>query len=162
MNWWTQVAVGGTIRAMPRATAPATVDDRLRAFVERSSEDVFLRSDFASYGGTSQVGRAIARLVAQGTLVRLGVGVLARAKPSTLSGKPIPVKPLDVLVPVVLAKLGVSAVPGRLARMYNEGRSTQVPPGLVFDVGGKQVRRRLGFGAQIAEFETTAKMRARR
>lgn len=77
---------------------------------------MFLCSEFDQFGSPAQVGRALRQLTDGGTLIRLGVGVYAKAKPSVLTGKPIPVRPLEVLAPQVLSKLGIEVLPSRLVQ----------------------------------------------
>ena len=121
--------------------------------VAKRADVVFLRTDFERFGSAAQVGRALDALLNKGALVRLGKGVYAKAKVSTLSGKPIPAKPLEVLAPVALKKLGVTVRPSRLAQEYNEGRSTQVPPGIAFNVGRSRIVRELSFNGKRVEYE---------
>ncbi len=85
--------------------------------------------------------------------MRIGHGVYAKAKPSVLSGKPIPVEPLEVLIPIALHKLGVEAQEPRRSRDYNAGRTTQVPTGLVVNVGSRRITRKLGFNGKFVEYE---------
>ena len=129
-----------------------TIADRIQRSVSNKKSDVFLRTDFESFGSAAQVGRALGALRARGALVRLGVGVYARAKPSVLSGKPIPVKPLEILGPVALARLGVLVQPSPLVLAYNSGQSTQVPAGVVVNVGKRRVERKLGFNGKFVEY----------
>lgn len=96
---------------------------------------------------------ALRALIEQGMLVRLGAGVYARAKPSVLTGRPIPVKPLEVLAPKILERLGVKVDAPRLLREYNAGRSTQVPVGITFAIGSRRIKRRLEFGGRRVEYE---------
>lgn len=86
-------------------------------------------------------------------LIRIGVGVYAKAKPSVLSGRPIPVEPLEVLAPIALRKLGVQVHPPRRSSDYNAGRTSQVPTGLVINVGGRRITRKLGFNGKFVEYE---------
>lgn len=127
--------------------------DRIKRSIANRQADVFLRSDFETFGSQAQVGRALAALQRQGALVKLGVGVYAKAKPSVLSGKPIPVRPLEVLAPEVLKKFGVSVGESRQTREYNSGGSTQVPTGVVFSVGKRRIQRKLGFNGKLVEYE---------
>lgn len=129
------------------------ITDRIRRSVSNRNTDVFLRADFEAFGSKSQVSRALAELQAKGMLVKLGVGVYAKAKPSVLSGKPIPVKPLEVLVPEALKKLGVHVGESRQTREYNAGTSTQVPTGVVFSIGKQRVQRKLGFNGKLVRYE---------
>ena len=124
---------------------------RVREFVSGSNADVFLRRDFHPFGGRSQVNVALKILIGQGLLVRLSSGVYARAKPSVLSGRPIPVKPLEVLAPKILERFGVEVHAPRLVREYNAG-STQVPVGVTLAIGSRRITRRIQFGGQRVEY----------
>jgi hypothetical protein len=132
-----------------------TKAEAIRRYIVASPVDVFLRTDFASFGSERQVSRALNTLLNVGLLVRLGVGVYARAKLSALSGKPIPVRPLTVLAPEVLEKLGLLVFPSQAVQDYNEGRSTQIPRANVINIGTRRVCRRLSFGKQIIRYERT-------
>ena len=129
------------------------IADRIKRSVSNRSADVFLFSDFNSFGSASQVGRALAGLTADGTLVKLGKGVYARAKASVLSGRPIPVKPLEVLAPQVLHKYGVKLREARLTSAYNSGRSAQVPTGVVLNTGKRRITRKIGFNGKLVQYE---------
>jgi hypothetical protein len=129
--------------------------NRLRRSVANRDADVFLRAEFDSFGSPAQVSRALTELQDKGVLVKLGVGVYAKAKPSVLSGKPIPAKPLEVLAPEILKKLGVQAGLSRQAREYNAGTSTQVPSGIVINTGKRRIQRKLGFNGKLVQYERT-------
>ena len=79
----------------------------------------------------------------------------AKAKPSVLSGKPIPAKPLEVLAPFALSKLGIDVAPRRLAQAYNDRLSTQVPSGIVLNTGKRRIVRQLSFNGQRVLYERT-------
>ena len=81
------------------------------------------------------------------------MGVFAKAKPSVLTGKPIPIRPLEVLAPLVLQKLGVKSPAGRAAREYNAGDTLQLPAGIVLDTGSRRINRKLGFGGRYVTYE---------
>jgi hypothetical protein len=127
--------------------------DRIKRSVANRNADVFVRADFMPFGSQAQVGRALTELQNKGALVKLGVGVYAKAKPSVLSGKPIPIKPLEVLAPEALKRLGVQVGESRQTREYNSGSSTQVPVGVVFSVGKRRIQRKLGFNGKLVEYE---------
>ncbi|KGX39584.1 DUF6088 family protein [Burkholderia pseudomallei] len=143
---------------MPNAL---TVIARLKQTIGESDEAVFLRAEFSGLGSAAQVGRALRALQTAGTIVKLGLGIYAKAKPSALSGSPIPVRPLDVLAPVVMQKLGVAVFPSVALRAYNEGSTTQVPAGVVLNTGGRRIRRTVGFGSQRVLFESEPRKRRR-
>ena len=127
--------------------------NRIKRSVANRNADVFVRADFMPFGSQAQVGRALTELQSKGALVKLGVGVYAKAKPSVLSGKPIPIKPLEVLAPEVLKRLGVQVGESRQTREYNSGSSTQIPTGVVFSVGKRRIQRKLGFNGKLVEYE---------
>lgn len=129
--------------------------NRLKRSLANRNADVFLRAEFDSFGSPAQVGRALVELQSTGVLVKLGVGVYAKAKPSVLSGKPIPAKPLEVLAPEILKKLGVQTGLSRQAREYNAGSSTQVPSGIVINTGKRRIQRKLGFNGKLVQYERT-------
>lgn len=126
---------------------------RIKRSVANRSDDVFLREEFDRFGSPAQVGRALLQMQREGSLVRLGKGVYAKAETSVLSGKPIPAQPLDVLAPLALEKLGVAVRPSRLVQAYNEGRSTQIPAGIVIGIGKQRVTRKLGFNGKFVKYE---------
>jgi hypothetical protein len=68
------------------------ITDRIKRSVSNKKGDVFLRAEFQSFGSIAQVSRSLSELQNKGALIKLGVGVYAKAKTSVLSGKPIPVK----------------------------------------------------------------------
>lgn len=130
-----------------------TIVDRIKRSIANQNADVFVRADFMNFGSQAQVGRALLELQNNGALVKLGIGVYAKAKPSVLSGKPIPIKPLEVLAPEALKKLGVQVDESRQTREYNSGNSTQVPTGVVLSVGKRRIQRKLGFNGKLVQFE---------
>lgn len=130
------------------------VEARLKRAIAVRKDDVFLRSEFAHFGSPAQLSRAMKQLLADGVLVKLGLGVYAKAKPSALTGKPIPVQPLEVLAPLVLQKLGVKVCASRAVNEYNLGVSQQLAAGIVLDVGCHRITRKLGFGKQKVVYES--------
>lgn len=142
-------------------TASATVASRLTRTLAESSDVVFVRAEFASLGSATQVGRALRSLLTDGVLVRLGLGVYAKAKMSVLSGAPIPVTPIEILAPIALKKLGIAVAPSQATQAYNNGSTTQLPTGIVLNTGQRRVSRKLGFGSQVVSYETLRRLRSK-
>lgn len=130
-----------------------TVEQRIRQSISEYRDEVYVRSDFARFGSPAQVSRALAQLIKEGRLVRLGVGVFAKAKMSVLTGNPIPVRPVESLAPAILKKLGISVGPCRLTEAYNSGQTTQLPAGIVVSTGSRRISRKIGFGGRYIEYE---------
>ena len=128
------------------------IKDRIARSIGRSSAEVFLRGDFREIGSYSEIGKALVALRREGKLIRLGYGVYAKARPSSLSGRTIPRKPLESLARETLERLGVAVQPGRAAREYLAG-STQVPMSVSFDTGRRRITRKLRVGAREVSYE---------
>ena len=131
------------------------ITDRIRRSVRGRTDLVFCPADFLAFGSEASLKRALKELTSAGVLVRLGVGIYAKAKPSVISGKPIPVQPLEVLGPQVLIKLGVYPRQSLQTAEYNAGRTTQVPTGFIVNVGKQRISRKIGFNGKFLQYERT-------
>ena len=129
------------------------ITSRIRRSIRNRSDLVFRPADFQPFGSEASVKRALKELTDIGVLVRLGVGLYAKAKPSVISGKPIPIQPLEVLGPQALTKLGVRLTESFQTAEYNAGRSTQVPTGLVVNIGKQRISRKIGFNGKFIKYE---------
>ena len=129
------------------------ITNRIRRSIRSRSDLVFRPTDFQPFGSEASVKRALKELTDIGVLVRLGVGIYAKAKPSVISGKPIPIQPLEVLGPQALTKLGVRLKESFQTAEYNAGRSTQVPTGIVVNIGKQRISRKIGFNGKFIKYE---------
>lgn len=139
------------------ASTGMLLENRIKRSITQRGDDVFVRSEFARFGSPAQISRVLRHLVESGRLVKLGVGIYAKTKPSVLTGKAIPVRPVDVLAPIALQKLGVTVSPTQLGKAYNAGETTQIPAGTVINTGKRRISRRIGFGDRVVTYETAAK-----
>ncbi|MYF20244.1 MAG: S-adenosylhomocysteine hydrolase [Synechococcus sp. SB0677_bin_5] len=126
--------------------------ERLRRSIAARQGEVVLRRDLRNLGSVSQVSRGLRQLVADGKLVRIGMGVYAKATPSHLSGQPAPRQTLDVLAAETLDRLGIEWRQGKAQRLYNAGRTTQVPWRITFDTSPRRITRRLQVGKGVVEY----------
>lgn len=87
------------------------------------------------------------RLVKDRKLVRLGKGVYAKARTSSLSGRPVLANPEGFLsvAQEALERLGVEWEPSQAQRDFAAGRSEQIPVNSVVKVKGR-FSRKLRFG----------------
>ena len=127
----------------------ATVEQRIREYVASSSDAAFLTSEFLRFGSRAVVARALRKLVEDETLYRAGYGVYTPSR--TLTDEPyagVRIQKFDnsAVAASFLRKMGVDPKPGLLVREYNEGRSTQIPPFAMIDVGKSRIRRELFSG----------------
>lgn len=133
--------------------AAQTVKTRIAARIRSSKSKVFLRQEFDKFGAYRQVSRAVRELAEDGALIRVGYGVYAAARPSTLSGRPVPDDTLVNIGLEALRKLGVKADVGKDARALRVGRSTQVPMAPVISVGKARIRRTIAIGSRKVLYE---------
>lgn len=136
---------------MRKPTVLARVYESLRT----SNDAAFVRKEFAGFGSCRQVSRALRELIRTGTIIRIGRGFYAKARPSTISGKPVPVAPLLSLALEALRKLGVKADVGRDEKALQDGVSTQVPMLPILNVGKKKIRSKISFGGKTIVYENS-------
>ena len=129
------------------------IQDRMIRSISNRAGEVFLRSDFEGMGSQSLVSRGLSTLVSAGRIVRIGYGVFAKAKVSSISGKPIPRQPLEVLTQEALKKLGVVPELGKAQTEYAKGDSTQIPMQTVFNTGRRRISRKITVGNRTASYE---------
>lgn len=122
--------------------------------------EVVLRADFESMGSPSQISRALKELTDTGKIVRLGYGVYAKARPSALSGKPVPRVSLAELAEEALKKLGVSVQLGSAQAAYAEGKTTQIPMRTTFNTGQRRISRKITIGISTVRYENNYSTRA--
>lgn len=131
-----------------------TLQQRIASRVGRSSRDVFLTRDFAQFSDEDQVIRALRKLVGEGKLVRLGKGVYAKARPSSISGRAVLANPAGFL-PVAqqaLERLGVEWEPTQAQRDFAASRTTQIPVNPVVKIKGRFARKlRYGSSELVVE-----------
>lgn len=135
------------------AARPASVKQRLLRSIAARSGEVVLRRDLARFGSPAQVSRALNQLVAEGKLVRIGLGVYAKAAPGPISRIPMARQPLGALAVETFERLGIPWQLGAAQRRYNERLTTQVPWRTTFDTGKRRISRRLQIGKQVVTYE---------
>lgn len=118
-----------------------TLEGKVMTRVNRKRTAVLLREDFLDLSDYDQVGRALRKLTVDGKLIKIGYGLYAKARISSLTGKPILTEPLTVLAKVALKRIGVSISITQAETDYIEGASTQVPTGRMIAVEGRVTRK---------------------
>lgn len=137
-----------------------TLKDKMARAIARRKGEVLLRADFEKLGSPAQISRGLKALTEDGVIVRLGYGVYAKARPSTLSGRPVPRVTLDELAQEALTRMGVKVELGRAAKEYMEGKTTQIPAWTTFNTGGRRITRKIGIGINKVRYENDYRSRA--
>jgi hypothetical protein len=102
--------------------------------IKRSAVAAFVPADFKDLSDSDQIGRVLRKMVKNSFLIKIGQGVYARSKISTLTGKPTLEKPITELAKEALVKLGLKLAPTKFEQDYTEGKTTQVPTGRVIGI----------------------------
>lgn len=122
-----------------------TLRSRIQYRVNRSKNNVFVPKDFLDLSDRDQVGRALKQLISKKLLIKIGQGLYAKAKTSSLTNNSIPILPIQELArEAITNKLNARVVPSKAERSYNLGESTQVPSGRVIAVTGR-INRKIFF-----------------
>lgn len=129
-----------------------TLERKVSKRIARKRANVFLRDDFKDLGDYDQVGRVLKTLANKGKVVRIGYGLYAKAKVSTLTGEAVPVITLPKLGKEALGRLKVKTAPSTAEIAYSTGRSTQVPTGRLIGVKGR-VSRKIGYKGAYLTYE---------
>ncbi|MDN5214693.1 DUF6088 family protein [Fulvivirgaceae bacterium BMA12] len=129
-----------------------TLEGKMRYRIKRGRDSVYIPSDFFDLSDRDQVGRVLRQFIKKGMLIKLGQGIYARAKLSSLTGKPVPEKDLRSLALEALKKLGIKTAPSSQEQAYNRGQSTQVPTGRVIGVRDR-ISRTIGYNGRFIKYE---------
>lgn len=129
-----------------------TLEGKMKYRIRRGKSSVYLPSDFFDLSDRDQVGRVLRKLVKSGDLIKLGTGIFARTRKSSVTGTLIPEKNLQSLAVEALKKLGVKTFPTRYELAYTSGKTTQVPMGLVIGVK-KRINRTIAYNGKHVKYE---------
>jgi hypothetical protein len=110
-------------------------------------------SDFIDLSDKDQVMRALRKLISKGLILKLGQGVYVKATKSLINDELIPALSLQEIGKIVAKKLKIKVIPNKYEVWYNEGKSTQVPTGLIISVLGR-INRKIGFNGTYIKYET--------
>ena len=133
--------------------AKATSKDRILASLRTSKNNVFFREEFNRFGNYRQVCRVVKELLDEGRIVRLGYGTYVKARPSTISGKPVPDGSLVNIGMEAMKRLGIEVSPGKDMQALISGESTQVPMLPIVNIGKARVCRKLSLGSRSLVYE---------
>ncbi|NWH06516.1 DUF6088 family protein [Desulfobacter latus] len=135
-----------------------TLEQKICYRIKRAKESTFIPKDFSDLSGRDQVLRALRNLIAKNLIIRVGQGVYTRARISSISRRPVPEENLRAIAITALEKSGVTVLPTQYEREYNQGRTTQVPTGMVVGVN-KRVKKKIGFNGRFIKYEKVSQPR---
>jgi hypothetical protein len=129
------------------------LEERLREIIRLQDGHVVLRADVQMLGSRAQVSRALTALIESGELVRIGAGIYAKTRQSSVTGALVPAGSLETLATEALERLGVKYGAGRAAADYNSGSTTQLPAQFAVNTGGRRILRKITVGGRTLAYE---------
>lgn len=129
------------------------LEQRVLRSVRQRPGNVVLRAEVAKLGSPSQVTEVLKTLQNKGVLVRIGTGVYAKTRKSSVTGATIPAGSLETLAAETLRKLGITLISSKAASAYNAGVTTQVPGTFVANTGRRRIRRKIAVGGRSVTYE---------
>lgn len=129
------------------------LEQRIQRSIKQRTGNVILRAEIARMGSRTQVSEALKALMDRGLLVRIGTGVYAKTRKSSVTGATIPAGSLETLATEALRKMGVTVSVGRAAAAYNAGVTTQIPGTLVANTGNRRISRKIAVGGRSLAYE---------
>ena len=129
------------------------LETRLLQSVKQRVSNVVLRAEIAGMGSATQVSEALKALQNKGVLVRIGTGVYAKTRQSSVTGATIPAGSLETLATETLKKMGVVVKGGKVADAYNSGKTTQLPGKFVANTGRRRISRKITVGGRTVAYE---------
>lgn len=129
------------------------LEERLLRSVRLRKSDVILRTELTGMASPSQLSKALQSLQVKGILVRIGTGIYARTRHSSVTGATIPAGSLETLATQALQKMGVAVTAGRATAAYNSRGTTQLPGAFVANTGARRITRRIEVGGRSVVYE---------
>ena len=129
------------------------LQERMLRSIKQRAGNVVIRAELAGMGSASQVTAALKALQDKGVLLRIGTGVYAKTRKSSVTGAIIPAGSLETLAIETLKKLGVQVAAGKAAAAYNSGKTTQLPGIFVANTGRRRISRKITVGGRKVAYE---------
>lgn len=130
------------------------LQERMLRAIKQRAGNVILRQELLGLGSASQITEALKALQASSVIVRIGTGVYAKTRRSSVTGAMIPAGSLETLGVEALRKLRVPVAPGKAAAAYNAGATTQIPGVFIVNTGRQRISRRISVGGRTLKYES--------
>ncbi len=130
------------------------LQERMLRSIKQRAGNVILRTELAGMSSASQVTEALKALQEKGVLMRIGTGVYAKTRKSSITGAIVPAGSLETLASETLRKLGVQVTAGKASAAYKSGKTTQLPGMFVANTGRRRITRKIEVGAVRLRMKT--------
>ncbi len=129
------------------------LQERMLRSIQQRVGNIILRTEVARMGSPTQVTEVLRLLQNKGVIVRIGRGIYAKTRKSSITGAIIPAGSLETLATEALRKLGVMVGAGAAADAYNSGETTQLPGAFVANTGRRRISRKIEVGGRSVAYE---------
>ena len=129
------------------------LQERMLRSIQQRAGNIILRTEVARMGSPTQVTEVLKSLQDKGVIVRIGTGIYAKTRKSSITGATIPAGSLETLATEALRKLGVAGGSGVAADAYNSGQTTQLPGAFVANTGRRRISRKITVGGRSVAYE---------
>lgn len=129
------------------------IKERLKEAITQMNGTLVMRQDLREIASDRQLSRALKALIEEGVLVRFGHGLYAKARRSSISGKPVPQTGPSELAVEFLKKQGIPIRLGEAQEAYASGKTPDVPVHIAFNTGKYKVTRKFMLGRVRVRFE---------
>ncbi|QDQ28357.1 hypothetical protein FNU76_19480 [Chitinimonas arctica] len=126
------------------------LEDRMRRSIQRRSGNLVFRSDLAALGSPTQVTHALGALVHEGELLRLGIGIYAKAKREAYGGRVRPLASLETIIREAAQRLGLGPH-GSVSSVAAGGTEEAM---LVIETDMPRISRKLVIDGKIVQFRS--------
>lgn len=131
--------------------------DKIASYIASQNDAVYTRKELSQFGNPGQVSRALAVLVRDKFLVRVGLGLYSPSFVSRINGNAIPIDNMMKIGLTAFKKLGIEVDIGTRYKDLYSGKSTQVPMIPILNVGASKTTRKIGHGPTKVQYERDPK-----
>lgn len=129
-----------------------TLEKKIRLRMKKSNKIAFISSDFFDLSDQDQVGRILRKMVREEDIIKLGRGIFAKTKYSSILKKKILAGAFPDVARQALNKLKIKVFPSTAEKAYDAKTSTQVPTGLMVGIN-KRVARNISYNGRSIKYE---------
>lgn len=133
----------------------STLEKKMHYRIMRAKASVFILSDFYDLSDVDQIGRILRKFVKDRVVIKIGQGIYAKARISSVTNNLIPEKDLRSLALEVLDKLNIKVSKTNYEELYMKEKSTQLSTGRVIAVRSR-ISRKIGFNGNYIQFSRVA------
>lgn len=129
------------------------LEEKLIRTIASSPGFVVLRSDLRHLcANESQLSRALKKLIERNVIQRVSSGAFVKTKINKFTNELTPAAPLEVVAKELFQRLNIEITPPAIVEAYNNGTTTQVPPGGSVVIKGRKITRKITVAGRTVRY----------